>query len=142
MDNQLYVMIDTGFFVAIGNSKDRWHTAAKKTLASIGKRKWITTWPVLTEVSHLLSNVSPTEYHKLLDALQQGLCEIFPLSLTHIARMYDLTLKYKDLPMDLADASLVILAEEKAIADIVSTDQRDFETYRWKNKHPFRNLLM
>jgi predicted nucleic acid-binding protein len=44
--------------------------------------------------------------------------------------------------MDLADASLVILAEELGKGDILSTDQRDFGVYRWKNRKPFKNLLL
>lgn len=50
--------------------------------------------------------------------------------------------QYLDLPMDLADASLVLLAEHLGNGRIVSTDQRDFNTYRWKNHHPFTNLLL
>jgi hypothetical protein len=42
---------------------------------------------------------------------------------------------YADLPMDLADASLVILAEHLGHGRILSTDKRDFHTYRWKNRH-------
>jgi predicted nucleic acid-binding protein len=49
--------------------------------------------------------------------------------------------KYRDLPMDLADASLVILAEELGHGRILSTDTRDYRTYRWKNRKPFQNLL-
>ncbi len=49
--------------------------------------------------------------------------------------------KYVDLPMDLADAYLVILAEHLGHGRIFSVDQRDFQTYRWKNTHPFENLL-
>jgi uncharacterized protein len=37
---------------------------------------------------------------------------------------------------------LVLLAERLGHGRIVSTDERDFQTYRWKNHHPFRNLLM
>jgi predicted nucleic acid-binding protein len=44
--------------------------------------------------------------------------------------------------MDLADASLVVLAEELGSGRILSTDQRDFHTYRWKNRRPFHNLLL
>jgi predicted nucleic acid-binding protein len=44
--------------------------------------------------------------------------------------------------MDLADASLVILADELGHGRILSTDQRDFNTYRWKNHEPFENLLI
>ncbi|WP_254449556.1 hypothetical protein [Anabaena sp. UHCC 0253] len=49
--------------------------------------------------------------------------------------------KYKDLPMDLADSSLVILAEELGHGQILSVDYRDFNTYRWKNTEPFDNLF-
>ena len=44
--------------------------------------------------------------------------------------------------MDLADAPLVLLAEESGEGRTVSTDGRDFHTYRWKNQHPFWNLLL
>ncbi|MEC8434908.1 MAG: hypothetical protein VXZ27_03640 [SAR324 cluster bacterium] len=44
--------------------------------------------------------------------------------------------------MDLADASLVLLAEHLGHGRIVSTDERDFQTYRWKQHHPFTNLLL
>ena len=49
--------------------------------------------------------------------------------------------KYAKLPMDLADASLVLLAEHLGHGRILSTDQRDFGVYRWKNRKPFHNLL-
>lgn len=49
---------------------------------------------------------------------------------------------YHALPMDLADGSLVILAEELGSRRSFSTDQRDFHTYRWKAQKPFRNLLV
>ncbi|MEI6446196.1 MAG: hypothetical protein WCO29_24485 [Nostocales cyanobacterium ELA583] len=49
--------------------------------------------------------------------------------------------KYANLPMDLADASLVILAEHLGHGRIFSVDQRDFNTYRWKQNYPFENLL-
>jgi len=49
--------------------------------------------------------------------------------------------KYADLPMDLADASLVILAEHLTHGRILSTDQRDCRAYRWKQHQPFQNLL-
>ena len=60
----------------------------------------------------------------------------------HLSRLAELMRQYADLPMDLADASLILLAEEYGEGRIVSTDQRDFHTYRWKNQFPFRNLLL
>jgi len=43
--------------------------------------------------------------------------------------------------MDLADASLVVLAESLGHGRILTTDQRDFHTYRWKTRRPFESLL-
>lgn len=56
--------------------------------------------------------------------------------------MIGLKKKYADLPIDLADASLVVLVEALEHGHIISTDMRVFETYRWKNQHPFQNLLL
>jgi uncharacterized protein len=67
---------------------------------------------------------------------------LFELNRGYLARIQSLMDKYGDLPMDLADASLVILAEEAGHGDILSTDQRDFRTYRWKNRRSFKNLLL
>jgi hypothetical protein len=50
--------------------------------------------------------------------------------------------QYRNLPMDVADASLVILAEHLGHGRILSVDQRDFNAYRWKNTQPFQNLLV
>ena len=49
--------------------------------------------------------------------------------------------QYASLPMDLADASLVLLAEHLGHGRILSTDGRDFGAYRWKSRKPFVNLL-
>jgi predicted nucleic acid-binding protein len=71
-----------------------------------------------------------------------GAFEVIPLVREHLPRIEVLMQKYAALPMDLADASLVILAEELGTGDILSTDTRDFGAYRWKNRKPFRNLLL
>jgi predicted nucleic acid-binding protein len=60
----------------------------------------------------------------------------------HLSRLSVLMRQYADLPMDLADASLVLLAEEYGEGRIVSTVERDFHAYRWKNQHPFQILLL
>ena len=43
--------------------------------------------------------------------------------------------------MDLADATLVLVATERGDGRILSTDWRDFDIYRWKDTEPFHNLL-
>jgi len=60
---------------------------------------------------------------------------------TEFPKMALLMHQYADLPMDLADASLILLAEYLGHGRIVSSDRRDFNTYRWKNHHPVVNLV-
>jgi len=79
---------------------------------------------------------------QFMTSVGKGWVSWFDLSQIQVQRISQLMEKYADLPMDLADASLVILAEELGHGRIVSTDQRDFETYRWKNHYPFQNLLI
>lgn len=77
-----------------------------------------------------------------LDALTTQGVDVFELSVNHLPRLTALMRQYSDLPMDLADASLVLLAEELGEGRIVSSDERDFHSYRWKNHQPFCNLLL
>lgn len=76
-----------------------------------------------------------------LNEQRVGLFSLFAINELHLLRMAQLMGQYADLPMDLADASLVLLAEELGHGRISSTDKRDFCTYRWKNHQPFSNLL-
>jgi predicted nucleic acid-binding protein len=50
--------------------------------------------------------------------------------------------RYANLPMDFADASLVVLAENLGHGRILTSDRRDFSIYRWNNTNPFENLLI
>lgn len=136
------LIIDTGYFVALFSKTDQFHERALQLREIINNKKWITTWPVLTEVSHLLMSRGYGHTIKnLLQMYKSGGFDLFSFSSSHVPKMIKILEKYQDLPMDLADASLVLLAEELGHGDIVSTDKRDFETYRWKNHKPFNNLF-
>lgn len=60
MKNSL--IVDSGFFIALANAKDRDHILAKRLLPKIQGRPWISTWPVITEVAYFLSEVSQNSY--------------------------------------------------------------------------------
>lgn len=53
----------------------------------------------------------------------------------------DLMERYADLPMDLADASLVWLADEAGVRDIATFDERGFSVYRLSGGKRFNNLI-
>ncbi len=140
INNQL--LIDTGIFVALASYRDAHHEKAKQMLKSTERMEWITTWPVIVETCYMLGKVSPLESEKFLDMYFYGAFSVFELSKDQVPRIQELMRKYIDLPMDLADASLVILAEHIGHGKILSTDKRDFNAYRWKNHHPFENLFL
>ena len=56
--------------------------------------------------------------------------EILALGKDDVARIKELMRKYRDLPMDLADAALVRVAERERLRRIFTLDRRDFQIYR------------
>lgn len=133
---------DTGFWVALFDPKDNYHLAVRSCVPKINE-PLVTTLPVITEVCYLLQ-----ERHSAMKCVaflqaqrERQLFSLFALELSHFLRIEQLMIKYADLPMDLADASLVVLAEELGHGRILSTDRRDCHTYRWKNHQTFSNLL-
>ena len=135
------IAVDTGYFIALADASDRWHTRALALWPS-RQEGWISTWPVLTEACHLLSARLDPEFAALLmDDVAEGSLAVWAPTADHTRRMPGLMRKYANLPMDLADASLVLLAEHLGHGRILSTDERDFGAYRWKQHEPFDNLL-
>jgi len=135
------ILTDTGFFVALGNRNDQFHAQAKQQLVRL-KEPLITTDPVIVETAYLLlERCGQQEQFQFLNQLAQGSIEIFQLENHHLKRMLELMMKYANLPMDLADASLVVLAEEMKENRILTTDFRDFSVYRWDNNQAFQVLL-
>ncbi len=135
------IIADTGFWVALFNPRDTHHPKACAFTPTINE-PLITTLPVVTEVCYLLQKRShPLKAAAFLNEQRTGLFSLFTIGEMQWPRMVQLMNQYADLPMDFADASLVLLAEELGDGRILSTDKRDFHTYRWKNTQPFSNLL-
>ncbi|MDR2155224.1 MAG: PIN domain-containing protein [Burkholderiaceae bacterium] len=137
------ILADSGFWIALGNRRDHHHAAARAAAERWSGEGFVSTLPVLTEVTHLLSaRVGIRQALDFMDAIAQGACDVPPLPDNALAHAAALMRRYSDLPMDLADASLLILAEHLDEGRILSTDLRDFSGYRWKNTRPFTNLLL
>ncbi|MDR1936548.1 MAG: hypothetical protein LBS49_13405 [Candidatus Accumulibacter sp.] len=137
------ILADSGFWIALGNRRDRHYRAACEAAKRYAGEGFVTTWPVLTEVCHLLvARVGVHQALDFMDAVAQGAVSVPEPPEDAITRASYLMRRYRELPMDLADASLVILAEQQEEGRILSTDLRDFSGYRWKNTRPFVNLLL
>jgi predicted nucleic acid-binding protein len=136
------IIADTGFWVALANRNDEHHVRARQRLASLDE-PLVSTWPVVTETCYLLlKRLGSASQQRYLHSFAGGAFEVFDLRREDAPRIVSLMEQYADLPMDLADASLVVLAEHLGHGRILSTDQRDFHAYRWKQRRPFENLLL
>jgi hypothetical protein len=129
------IIIDTGPLVALFDKSDHYHNVCKKTLKNI-REPIITTWPVLTEVMYLL-NFSFIAQELCLEFIVSGGINIHSENLKQLRRIHQLMKQYADLPIDLADASLVALAEEKGVTTIFTLDHKDFRIYIPKHLKAF-----
>lgn len=136
------IIVDTGAFLTLFNKRDTYHAEALEAFGKVSE-PLATTYPVITETCYLLIQlVNQTAQRKFLRALCQDAFQIFQLERHHLKRMTQLMEQYADLPMDLADASLVVLAEQLGHGRILTVDRRDFTTYRWGGTNTFQNLLL
>ena len=92
----------------------------------------------MTEAIHMLSFNINVQLN-LFKWIQRGGVSLFPLSKEYIPTLLTLTEKYADMPMDLADATLIIVATELHINEIISIDS-DFDIYRTLKKDYVKNI--
>jgi len=124
----LAVLIDAGVLVGYLDSRDSMHEKAVRALKET-PGKPCTTWPAVAEAAYLLGRDNTGARDALLAMLDDGAIELALLGPEDVPRLRQLMAKYKDLPMDLADATLVRVAERQLISTILTFD-RDFKVYR------------
>lgn len=129
------MILDTGPLVAILDRSERNHIRCVEFLKSYHGR-FITTEPVLTETLYLL-NHSISAQRACMNFILQGGATLFPSSLKTLTRCIELMEQFSDTPMDFADATLVVLAEEINTNSIFTLDRRGFSIYRSHHKKTF-----
>jgi uncharacterized protein len=128
-------LLDTGVLVALLDRGERSH---KRCIASFKafRGQILTTEPVLTEALYLF-HASPRAQRTCIDFIVRGGGALVPQSPASLSRAADLMEKYADVPMDFADATLVVLAEETGAREIFTLDARGFRTFRIRGKSSF-----
>jgi predicted nucleic acid-binding protein len=121
-------LLDAGPLVALVHASDQEHDRCRTALASI-RRPLCTVWPVITEALYLL-DFSWEAQDAVWAMLEEGGVTLIALDDGDVPRMRELMRKYRDLPMDVADAALVTVAEREGITRVFTLDRRDFEVYR------------
>jgi hypothetical protein len=132
------ILIDAGPLIALFDRDDKYHKRVLDIVAHI-HTALVTTWPVITETCHML-DFSVEAQLDFLEWASQGGLQINELGGADLGRMIDLTKKYRDRPMDLADASLIVTSERLDLKQIISID-RDFDFYRKADKKLLENIL-
>jgi uncharacterized protein len=133
------ILTDAGPLIALLDRRDNHHARCVEAAEHL-VGPMLTTWPALTEAMYLLGAAAGWRAQDPLWALIGGghviLAETTPAML---ARMPDLMRRYSDLPMDLADASLVALAEERHLRQVFTLDA-DFRVYKSADGKAFELL--
>lgn len=125
-------LIDAGPLIALFASDDKHHRYYDGLVSELSANglRLVTTWPCIVEASHLLD---PPFRFELLEWIRLGGVAVYPFDVFHLEDMVGWMRRYTEQhkrDMDLADASLVWLAAETGIAEIMTTDRNDFGRYR------------
>lgn len=129
------ILADTGPLVALVDDDDADHAgcvAAAKTLTGA----LVTTWPVVTEACYLLAGQLQAQ-DALLRKIESGDLVVDPMGAEDIPEIRALLHKYRDVPMDLADATLVRLADRDGLDNVFTLDKH-FHVYRTRRRRAFR----
>jgi hypothetical protein len=97
----------------------------------------LSTEAVLTEATHLLGRVRNGR-KACVEFFLDGGAVLVPATGPSLRRVRELLHEYADLPMDYADATLVVLADEIGTELVFTTDRRDFRIYRIRGRKSFK----
>jgi len=120
-------LIDAGPLISLFDKDDKYHKSVKKFIKTY-KGNLYTSWAVITEILHML-DFSVNVQIDFLKWINLGGLEVVQLSQKHLSRILKLSEEYSDVPMDFADATLIVISEIKEIDEIVSIDS-GFYVYR------------
>ncbi len=133
-------LLDTGPIVAFLDDADAAHRVVVRAFERFAGR-FVTTDAVIVEAMHLVSR-SPAGPGLLIDFLFSSQTVIqSSMSAEDLLQAGELMTKYADVPMDFADATLVLLATRRRITAVCTLDRRGFRTYRSGNRKAFDLVL-
>ncbi len=130
------LLLDTGALVSLLDRTQRDHQACARFFES-WEGSVLSSEAVLTEATHLLGGI-PGGRRSCLDFFLAGGAVLVPTTPASLRRARELIEQYASLPMDYADAMLVVLAEEIETDLVFTTDRRDFSVYRIRGRRRFR----
>ena len=131
-------LADTGAVLACLDRSDPWHERCRDAFGQF-RLPLATSTAVLTELFHLLGD-NLREVELAWAFVRSGAMTVLPISDRDLPDLEALMRKYRDCPMDFADATLVHLAQRESLPTVFTIDHNDFETYRIGGRKRFRIL--
>ncbi|HET6387266.1 MAG TPA: PIN domain nuclease [Armatimonadota bacterium] len=123
-------LTDTGPLVALLDEDDDYYGVCVAAAGRLPAGALLTTWPCFTEAMYLLGEAGGYRYQdRLWQMRRTGRLIILDLTPAECDRVDAMMSKYRDVPMDLADASLIAVAEMRRFARLFTIDS-DFHIYR------------
>ena len=126
-------LVDTGPIVALLLESDQHHEACAEQLSHIDG-PLLTCWPVITEVAWLL-RAYPEGIRRFLASFNGRPFELLSLDDNDLTAISAILGKYRDLRLQLADASLLHLANREGIEWLFTLDRRELVrmTVQWQH---------
>jgi hypothetical protein len=131
-------LLDTGPLVALLVPDDFGHEQCKEQLRDL-TLPLLTSWPVLAEADWLL-RARPVAVQQMLHWVHSGMINVLPIGEEALPWIMTFLRKYQKIRPQIADASLVYLAEEQDTDIIFTLDRSDFSVYRFGRNRSFRIL--
>lgn len=122
------MLVDAGPLVALIEPTDHHHAACVKALKGMHE-PLVTVWPAFTEAMYLIGRSAKSQ-DALWGMVASGGLDFAALSADDGPGMRSLMHRYRDQPMDLADAALVHVAARDGFRRIFTLDRRHFGIYR------------
>lgn len=130
------ILLDTGPLVALIDRRDAKHSLCVATARRLPRTPLVTTWPCLTEAAHLLARAAGQRGIAAIWKMRaRGELQLYNLQASAADRVAVLMDQYQNVPMDLADATLVAADDELAMRKVFTLDS-DFRIYRLADGSP------
>jgi predicted nucleic acid-binding protein len=132
------IVLDTSGLLAWIDASQRLHGAVTEAMKSVLPPYLLSPF-VLAELDYLLATrVGRNEEHALLEEIESGAYELVAFTREDVGRARSVMMRFEDLHVGLADASIVVIAERYRTQDVLTLDERHFRTLTASDRRPFR----
>jgi predicted nucleic acid-binding protein len=134
------LVADTGALNALFDRLDKHHKAVRDAVMAESGAILVPV-AILAELDYFLrTRLGQQAEERFLDGLLQGSFTLHPFTLEDAAECKRILIRYRDLDLGLAGASVIATAERTGVRRILTVDTRDFRAVQSSRGEPFELL--